>query len=101
MLPCLILQGRYDEAEAALKRALEIDPRYTIAKKNLADLPEMRRIGGPQLFGIRDPYKEMISLNMPSLTLLEETLHPYQGFFELIIGGTIGTAHESRAGSAK
>jgi tetratricopeptide (TPR) repeat protein len=56
---CLILQGRYDEAEAALKRALEIDPRYTIAKKNLADLPEMRRIGGPQLFGIRDPYKEM------------------------------------------
>ena len=67
---CLIIQGRYDEAEAALKRALEIDPRYTIAKKNLADLPEMRRKGGPQLFGIRDPYKEM---NLKkSITFLRE-----------------------------
>jgi superkiller protein 3 len=67
---CLILQGRYDEAEAALKRALEIDPKYTIAKKNLADLPEMRRKGGPQLIGIRDPYKE---LNLKkSLTFLEK-----------------------------
>jgi tetratricopeptide (TPR) repeat protein len=67
---CLILQGRYDEAEAALKRALEIDPKYTIAKKNLADLPEMRRKGGPQLFGIRDPYKEMNIKK--SITFIEE-----------------------------
>lgn len=67
---CLIMQGRYDEAEAALKRALEIDPRYTIAKKNLADLPEMRRTGGPQLFGIRDPFKE-VNIKK-SITFIEE-----------------------------
>ncbi len=29
---CLMMQERYDEAEAALKRALVIDPEYTIAK---------------------------------------------------------------------
>jgi len=30
---CLIMQERYDEAQAALKRALVIDPKYTIAKQ--------------------------------------------------------------------
>ena len=39
----LMMQERYDEAEAALKRALVMDPKYTLAKNNLAALPEIRR----------------------------------------------------------
>ena len=35
------------------------------------------------------------------LVILEETFHAYQGFFEFIIGGTIGTADETCASSAK
>ena len=54
---CLIMQERYDEAEAALKRALEIDPRYAPAKQNLALLPETRRTGPPKMVGMLDPFK--------------------------------------------
>ncbi len=54
---CFIMQERYDEAEKALKRALEIDPKYTIAKQNLATLPEIRRIGPPEIVEISDPFK--------------------------------------------
>ena len=54
---CLIMQARYDEAEAALKRALKIDPRYAIAKQNLALLPETRRTGPPKMVGMLDPFK--------------------------------------------
>lgn len=54
---CLIMQERYDEAEAALKRALVIDPKYTLAKRNLAALPETRRTGPPTMVDIRDPFK--------------------------------------------
>lgn len=43
----LIMQGRYDEAEAALKHALEFDPHYQLARENLAVIPVLRR-GGPQ-----------------------------------------------------
>jgi tetratricopeptide (TPR) repeat protein len=54
---CFIMQERYDEAEAALKRALEIDPRYAIAKQNLALLPETRRTGPPKNVGMIYPFK--------------------------------------------
>src|SRR3989475_509622 len=54
---CLMMQERYDEAEAALKRALVIDPNYAIAKRNLAALPETRRTGPPKTVGITDPFK--------------------------------------------
>ena len=54
---CLIMQERYDEAEAALKRALEVDPRYALAKQNLALLPETRRTGPPKMVGMLDPFK--------------------------------------------
>src|SRR5260221_3972574 len=54
---CLMMQERYDEAEAALKRALVIEPRYTLAKNNLAALPEIRRTGPPAMVDIRDPFK--------------------------------------------
>ncbi len=53
----LIMQARYDEAEAALKRALVIDPDYTIAKNNLAMLPETRRTGPPKTIKITDPFR--------------------------------------------
>ncbi len=53
----LMMQERYDEAEAALKRALVMDPHYTLAKKNLAALPEIRRTGPPARLDIRDPFK--------------------------------------------
>ncbi len=53
----LMMQERYDEAEAALKRALVMDPHYTLAKSNLAALPEIRRTGPPARIDIRDPFK--------------------------------------------
>ncbi len=52
-----MMQERYDEAEAAWKRALVIDPKYTLAKRDLAALPETRRTGPPTMLDIRDPFK--------------------------------------------
>lgn len=43
----LVMQLRYDEAEAAFKHALEIDPSYTFARNNLEKLPDVRQAGGP------------------------------------------------------
>lgn len=54
---CLMMQERYEEAEVALKHALAIDPKYTIAKNNLALLPETRRTGPPKMVAINDPFK--------------------------------------------
>lgn len=53
---CLLMQQRYDEAEAALKRALEIDADYELARANLA-LVERARSGGiaPRLI-MSDPF---------------------------------------------
>ena len=42
---CLLMQRQFDAAEAALRRALEIDPSYTIARQNLAALPAIRASG--------------------------------------------------------
>jgi Tfp pilus assembly protein PilF len=39
---CLLMQQRYDEAEQALKRALEIDPDYKLARANLANVERAR-----------------------------------------------------------
>src|SRR5713226_8401878 len=54
----LLMQERYDEAEAALKRALIIDPHYTLAKKNLAALPIILRTGPPAIIDIKDPFRD-------------------------------------------
>src|SRR5229473_6031644 len=54
---CLMMQERYDEAEAALKRALEIDPKYAIAKNNLAALSESRRTDPPAIVEPNEPFK--------------------------------------------
>jgi tetratricopeptide (TPR) repeat protein len=42
---CLLMQRQFDAAEVALRRALEIDPSYTIARQNLAGLPAIRATG--------------------------------------------------------
>ena len=67
---CLMMQERYDEAEVALKRALDIDPRYTLAKSNLAALPEIRRTGPPARIDITDPFKS--SKLKQSITFIKE-----------------------------
>lgn len=51
----LLMQRKYDEAEAAWRRALAIDPDYDLAQFNLAGLPEIRRTGRLPEFVIRDP----------------------------------------------
>lgn len=53
---CLIMQERYDEAEEALHRALEIEPDYDLAQRNLALLPLIRQTGVPD-FELRQPFK--------------------------------------------
>ena len=58
---CYIRQGRYDEAEAALKRSLEIERGYTLAKRLLAALPEIRRTGLPENVGTYDAFKGTVN----------------------------------------
>jgi tetratricopeptide (TPR) repeat protein len=52
---CLIMQRRFDEAEAALRRALVIDRKYDLAQQNLKALPEIRKSGQLPNFHVRDP----------------------------------------------
>ena len=66
----LIMQKRYDEAEAALKQALVIEPKYALAKNNLKMLPETRRTGPPERIEIKDPFKD--SKLKQSITFIEE-----------------------------
>jgi tetratricopeptide (TPR) repeat protein len=49
---CLIMQEQYDEAEEALSRALEIEPGYELARRNLEILPYIRE-HGPSVMGNR------------------------------------------------
>ncbi len=42
---CMLMQRQFDAAEVALRRALEIDPGYLIARQNLAGLPAIRTSG--------------------------------------------------------
>jgi len=55
---CLMMQERYDEAEEALKRALVIDPNYSIAKTTWHYLPNPAQTGPPKIMGISDPFKD-------------------------------------------
>jgi tetratricopeptide (TPR) repeat protein len=53
---CLMMQHRLDEAETALKRALEIDGEYELARQNLSMLAEVRRTGRlPAGLAINEP----------------------------------------------
>jgi tetratricopeptide (TPR) repeat protein len=53
---CLIMQQRYDEAEIALRRALDIDPKYEFARRNLKALPAIRRSSEPLMSRISGPF---------------------------------------------
>ena len=55
---CLMKQERYDEAEAALKCALEIDPDYMFAKNNLAVLRKSRQAGRQVRVEISEPFRD-------------------------------------------
>jgi tetratricopeptide (TPR) repeat protein len=54
---CLMMQRRFDEAEAALRRALEIEPRYDIARQNLAGMPEIRASGKLPQIKVTSPFE--------------------------------------------
>jgi superkiller protein 3 len=54
---CLMMQRRFDEAEAALRRALEIEPRYTLARQNLAGMPEIRASGKLPQIKVMSPFE--------------------------------------------
>ncbi|MBN1287770.1 MAG: tetratricopeptide repeat protein [Anaerolineae bacterium] len=56
---CLVMQKRYDAAEAALKRALEIDPEYDLAKQNLDAMPEIRAGKTPLYGGARNLFADI------------------------------------------
>jgi hypothetical protein len=43
------MQRRYDEAEAAWKKALAMDKHYKPAQVNLENLPEVRRTDDPNI----------------------------------------------------
>jgi len=67
---CLLMQERFDESEAALKRALVIDPTYTLAKDNLALLADTRRTGLPDTVAMTLPFKS--SKLKQSITYIKE-----------------------------
>jgi len=55
----LLVQRRRDEAEAALRRALEIEPEYQLARDNLALLDKTRKTGKlPKEFKITSPFDD-------------------------------------------
>jgi tetratricopeptide (TPR) repeat protein len=54
---CLLMQRQFDAAEAALRRALEIDPSYTIARQNLAGLPAIRATGKLPAMRVSTPFE--------------------------------------------
>lgn len=51
----LIQQRRFDEAEEALRHALKMDPKYDLARQNLALLPGIRRKGPLPRVAINEP----------------------------------------------
>ena len=65
----LIMQSRYDEAETALKKAIEIDPEYILARNNLEKLPEVRRVGTVDMRG----YASISSTGYSSIHYLLQT----------------------------
>ena len=67
---CLMMQERYDESEEALRRALVIDPEYTIAKNNLILLAKTRLEGPPDVVAINEPFRD--SNLKQSITFVKE-----------------------------
>ena len=76
----LVMQLRYDEAELALRQALEIDPDYAIARNNLEKLPEFRRSQGPWEVELKDLSQQ-------------KELKQSISFYKQNPGGTTSTRH--------
>jgi len=66
----LMMQRRFDEAEAALRRALEVDPHYGIARSNLADLGRIRETGQLPQMALTSPFDNV---------RVSQTIHFTQG----------------------
>lgn len=56
---CLLMQRRYDEAEAAFSRALEMDPNYELARSNLENVGRLRAVGEVPTVKITSPFEKM------------------------------------------
>jgi tetratricopeptide (TPR) repeat protein len=54
---CLMMQRHFDEAEEALRRALTIEPRYDMARQNLAGMPEIRASGKLPQIKVTNPFE--------------------------------------------
>jgi len=54
---CLLMQRQFDAAEVALRRALAIDPDYTIARQNLAGLSKIRESGQLPAMQVSRPFE--------------------------------------------
>ncbi len=66
---CLAMQKRFDEAEAAYKRALEVDPKYDRAKEHLKNLAYLRaHPDETPKFAITSPFEKVKT----GLTMVEE-----------------------------
>lgn len=68
---CLTMQKRYNEAEAAFKRALELDPGAKMTIDNLAALPKLKPTNHPENTGIyysseEPPFQQIITLYHPN-----------------------------------
>lgn len=55
---CLVMQRRFDEAERAYQRALEVDPGYELARRHWDELPVVRASGLLPEVVITDPYQQ-------------------------------------------
>ncbi len=69
---CLIMLRRYEEAGQALQRALEIDPKYEFARKNLQILEEVKKTGILPVFGGTQSPFEGHKLNQSIMFLPED-----------------------------
>jgi Tfp pilus assembly protein PilF len=57
---CLVMQYRFDEAEQAYRHALQIDPRYRLAKENLKSLDYWRsRPDQKPRYQITSPFQDV------------------------------------------
>jgi len=55
---CLLMQGRFDEAEAEFHRALEIDPKYKLARQQLKQLKKIRKTGQIPNVAVTNPFQK-------------------------------------------
>ena len=60
---CLLMQRRFEEAERALKRALEIDKNYDLARQNLQILEEVKNGDPLPYLKMNEPFKGKVKIS--------------------------------------